>query len=179
VDYHYDEAKFAELVLYVARRLESDPAGGAVKLNKVIFFAEFAHVRAEGRPITGVEFQKLENGPAPRRLLPVRRQLIERGDAELRTETYLGRSQQRLVAKREPDLTRFTPEELKSVDEALSELHGRSATDVSHLPHEEVGYRMVDEGETIPYEAAYLRPAVRTAAVRAHAAKLARDRAPS
>lgn len=176
MDYEYDEAKFAEFLLYVTRRLEGDPAGGAVKLNKVLFYAEFAHVRAHGRPITGAEYQKLENGPAPRRLLPVRQRLIERGDAELRTETYLGRSQKRLVALREPDETRFGPEELRAVDEALTELHGRSATDVWQLSHGEVGWRMVGDGDTIPYEAAYLRPAVRTEAVREHARRLAAER---
>ena len=176
MDYEYDEGKFAELLLYAARRLEADPAGGAVKLNKVLFYAEFAHVRAHGRPITGAEYQKLENGPAPRRLLPVRQHLIERGDAELRTETYLGRSQKRLLALREPDESRFSPDELKAVDEALAELHGRSATDVSQLSHEEVGWRMVGDGDAIPYEAAYLRPAVRTEAVRQHAARLAAER---
>ena len=179
MDYEYDEAKFSELLLYVARRLEDDAAGGAVKLNKVLFFAEFAHVRAHGRPITGAEYQKLENGPAPRRLLPVRQRLIQRGEAELRTETYLGRSQKRLVALRDPDETRFTTDELKVVNEALAELRGRSASDVSHLSHEEAGYRMVAEGETIPYEAAYLRPAVRTAAVRQNAARLAAEHLPS
>ncbi|MEA2715744.1 MAG: hypothetical protein QOI99_61, partial [Actinomycetota bacterium] len=51
----YDERKFAELVLYAASRLADDPAGGAVKLNKVLFFSEFAHMRRHGQPITGVE----------------------------------------------------------------------------------------------------------------------------
>jgi hypothetical protein len=176
MDDQYDEAKFAELLLYVARRLEGDPAGGALKLNTVLFFAEFAHVRAQGRPITGAEYQKLENGPAPRRLLPVRQHLIEQGEAQLRTETYLGRSQKRLVALRDPDESTFTAEELKAVDEALAELHGRSETDVSALSREEVGWRMVGEGDTIPYEAAYLRPAVRTEAVSEHAARLAAER---
>ena len=80
MDYEYDEAKFAELLLYVARRLDGDPAGGAVKLNKVLFYAEFAHVRAHGQPISGAEYEKLENGPAPRRLLPVRRDPQRRND---------------------------------------------------------------------------------------------------
>jgi len=173
VSYQYDEGKFTELVVYVARRLEDDPAGGAVKLNKVLFFAEFAHMRAAGRPITGAEYQKLENGPAPRRLLPVRERLIARGEAELHTETYLGRTQKRLVAHREADLTCFTADELKAVDEALAELRGRSASDVSQLSHDEIGYQMVNDGDTIPYEAAYLRPAVITETVRRHAAGLA------
>lgn len=45
----YDETKFTELLLYVAGRLADDRAGGATKLNKVIFFTEFTHVRPRRR----------------------------------------------------------------------------------------------------------------------------------
>lgn len=168
-----DEAKLGELLLYVAKRLEDDPAGGAVKLNKVLYFAEFAHVRAHGRPITGVEYQKLEHGPAPRRLVPVRRLLVERGDAEVVEQTYLGYLQQRLVAKRDAMPGALSDDERVVIDQVLDALRGRSAKDVSELSHDEVGWQMVDVGETIPFEAAYLRRAVLTPAVRKHAEALA------
>lgn len=38
-----DEAKFTEMLTYAAGRLRDDRPGGATKLNKVIFFAEFTH----------------------------------------------------------------------------------------------------------------------------------------
>lgn len=168
-----DERKLGELLLYVANRLADDPAGGATKVNKVLFFAEFAHVRAHGRPITGVEYQKLEHGPAPRRLVPVRRKLEDGGDAAVVEETYLGYLQKRLVAKRGADLSVFSSGELVVVDQVIEALQGRSARDVSELSHDEVGWQMVDVGEAIPYEAAYLRQPVLTPAVKRHAAALA------
>lgn len=168
-----DEAKLGELLLYVAKRLESDPAGGATKINKVLYFAEFAHVRAHGRPITGVEYQKLEHGPAPRRLVPVRRGLVERGDAEVVEVTYLGYQQQRLVAKRDARPDALSEDERVIVDQVLAALHGQNARDVSELSHDEIGWQMVDVGDTIPYETAYLRKAVLTPAVRKHAEALA------
>ena len=72
----YDEHKFTELVLHVAARLQDDHSGGATKLNKVLFFADFAHVRRTGAPITGAAYQKLDHGPAVRRLRPVRDRLV-------------------------------------------------------------------------------------------------------
>jgi hypothetical protein len=86
----YNERKFAELVLYVTRGLRNDRAGGATKLNKALYFSEFAHMRARGRPITGAEYQRLERGPAPRSLVPVREALIARGDAAIVEEVHLG-----------------------------------------------------------------------------------------
>lgn len=97
-----DEAKFAELLLLVAESLAADRFGGTTKVNKALFFAEFAHVRNTGRPITGARYQKLPHGPAPRRLLPVRAHLIETGAAALVEESVLGYEQHRLQPLRAP-----------------------------------------------------------------------------
>jgi len=158
VDIRYDEPKLRELMLYVAQQLEADRAGGATKLNKVLYFADFAHVRRTGRPITGAEYQKLPQGPAPRRLLPVRKGLVDAGDAEIRAESYLGYEQHRLIAKRPPDLSLFSPEELDSVDRVLEDLAHLTAAQVSALSHAEPGWLLVDDGERIPYEAALIAP---------------------
>lgn len=64
-------------------------------------------------------------------------------------------------------------EEIETVDQALAEVEGTTGTALSDLSHEEVGWRMGEEGETIPFEAAYLRPAVVTKTIREHTARLA------
>jgi hypothetical protein len=156
MDVRYDEAKFAELLVLVAGRLQTDRSGGATKLNKVLFFADFTHVRRRGRPITGAEYQKLPHGPAPRRLLPVRARLLRDGQVELVRDQFLGREVHRLVPRRPADLSVFTDDERETVDLVLSDLAGMTAAQVSELSHEEPGWRLVDEGETIPYAAALL-----------------------
>lgn len=156
VEVRYDEAKFTELVLYVAGRLRGDRAGGATKLNKVLFFAEFTHLRRHHAVISGCEFQKLTHGPAPRQLLPVRRRLLAAGEAELVEEDFLGRPQQRLVPRRPADLSAFTKEELASVDDVLEQLGGMTGTQVSELSHQEPGWRLTEIGETIPFATAFL-----------------------
>ena len=154
MDVHYNEQKFTEMLLYVADRLRSDRSGGATKLNKVVFFADFAHVRRTGSPISGAQYQKLPWGPAPRRLVPVRDQLIAAGDAHLEHAEFLGRTLQRVVPDRAADVSVFSDEELATIDQVLSDLDGLTAVQVSDLSHEEPGWRLVEEGETIPYEAA-------------------------
>jgi uncharacterized phage-associated protein len=174
VDWHYDEEKFAEVLLYVAKRLEADPAGGAMKLNKALFFADFAHVRGHGRPITGAEYQKLQYGPAPRRMVPVRDALIAGGAATIREEVYLGKVQHRLVPLRDPDMSKLEASEREVLDQVLDRMHGRSGTFMSDVSHQVPGWQMVDEGETIPYETAFLRKPVITDAIRHHAEQLAK-----
>jgi uncharacterized phage-associated protein len=156
MDVTYDEAKFAEMVLYVAHALEADRSGGATKLNKVLFFADFAHVRRTGRPISGADYQKLPNGPAPRRLLPVRRELQASGAAELVTEHYLGYEQHRLHALRSADISVFSAQELATLDSVLGDLVDLTAAQVSQLSHEEAGWMVTEEGDTIDYATAYI-----------------------
>ena len=152
----YDEDKLTEMVLYAAQRLEDDQAGGATKLNKVLFFAEFTHLREFGRAISGCEFQKLDHGPAPRRMIPVRDRLTQAGDAELLEEDYHGRTQLRLIALRQADVSVFSENELVTINGVLDRLEGMNATQVSDMSHCEPGWQLTEPGETIPYSTAFL-----------------------
>ena len=156
MDVAYDAGKFSEMVLHVAGRLQDDRAGGATKLNKVLFFAEFTHLRRHHRVISGCEFQKLPHGPAPRQLLPVRQKLIDSGAAELVEEDFLGRPQHRLIPSRAANLDVFTDEELQTIEDVLGQLDGMTGTQVSELSHQEPGWRLTEVGETIPFSTAFL-----------------------
>jgi hypothetical protein len=155
---HADEDKLAELLLYVAVALGDDPTAGTTKLNKVLYFAEFSHIRSHGAPITGAAYQKLPQGPAPRRLLPVRSGLIEAGAARLKKTDYLGYTQHRLVPLRSPDMSAFSDSELRAVGQAIDALRGKSAAAVSELSHRDMAWRMVEEGEDIPFSSAFVAP---------------------
>ncbi|WP_131749500.1 Panacea domain-containing protein [Frankia sp. Cppng1_Ct_nod] len=156
LDVQPNEAKFAELLLLVAEELADDPYGGATKANKVLYFAEFAHVRETGRPITGVRYRKLERGPAPQRLKAIRDHLIDTGDAVLIKERVLGHEQHRLRPTRPARRELFSATELKAVQDAINLLRGHTNTDASERSHREPGWQLVDEGEDIPYVAALL-----------------------
>ena len=156
MDVAYDADKFTEMVVHVAGRLQDDRAGGATKLNRVLFFAEFTHLRRHQRVISGCEFQKLPHGPAPRQLLPVRKKLIRAGAAELVEEDFLGRPQQRLVPSRAANLDVFNDEELQTIEDVLDQLAGMTASQVSELSHQEPGWRLSEVGETIPFSTAFL-----------------------
>lgn len=172
----YNEHKFAEMLLYVADKLSDDPAGGATKMNKALHFSELVHMRLKGRPITGAEYQKLPQGPAPRRLVPVRQRLVDEGAAIMQPSTYFGKVQHRLIPLRAADTSVFDADEIAAIDEVVTELKGRSASEVSEMSHREMGWWLAEEGETIEWEMAYLKPAVVSPDVREHARRLAGQR---
>lgn len=140
----------------------------------MLYFAEFAHVRRTGRPITGAGYQKLPNGPAPRRLIPVRASLIENGDVELAVTEFLGYAQKRLIPKRPANVSLFSDEELATIDAVLDDLDGLTGTQVSDLSHDEPGWRHARTGETIEYHMARVaREQVLTPLAQAQAASVA------
>lgn len=154
--FDYDEEKFTELVLHVATRMADDPAFGATKLNKVLFYADVLHYANFGTPITGAEYQKLTHGPAPRRLLPVLQKLKSRDEAVMQRRGMGSFVQKRLIPLREADLSKFSGTEIAQVEKVIDALSGRSAASVSALTHTMSGWQVADEGETIPYSAIFL-----------------------
>ncbi|HUZ09403.1 MAG TPA: Panacea domain-containing protein [Acidimicrobiales bacterium] len=169
-----DEAKLGELILYAAGQLLDDPTGGATKVNKVLYYSEFSHIRSHGVPITGAAYQKLPQGPAPRQLIPVRERLISDGAARLQIDQYFGKPLHRLVPLRAPRVDALSKQELDTVDQVVKALWGKTAGQVSEMSHQELGWIMVDEGEDIPLSTAYLpRRAVMSEAARRRARELA------
>lgn len=149
------ERRMRELVLYIADKCQADPTFGATKLNKILFWADFLSFAVKGRPVTGEEYQRLERGPAPRGMVPVRRDMKERGEIVMKVVQYHGLDQHRVVALREPDLTIFDGQDIAIVDAVIQELWGKTAGEVSHISHGP-WWKVCEDGESIPYEFAYL-----------------------
>lgn len=154
----YNEEKFAELVLYIAAKCERHERFGGTKLNKILFYADFWAYLARGKPITGAVYQKLQYGPAPKRLIPVQEGLVAAGAAAKKEEVRFGARyvEKRLVALRRPRLSLFEAEEIAIVDEVIDKLRRQSAAEVSDGSHELLGWQLAELNEEIPYFTAYL-----------------------
>lgn len=169
--------KLGELILYVSRKCEGEEAFGATKLNKILFFAEFACYARFGHSITEQEYRKLNHGPAPRRLTQVRQLLESRGDCDIATRDYYGRTQKRIVALREPVLDCFSADDIAIVDRIIERLDGHNGSEVSDLSHTFPGWFLAEEGETIPYETVFLSDRPLSESEKAQAAELYASRA--
>ena len=84
------EKRLAELMLHIAHRCEDDPGFGATKLNKILWWSDFLSYARNGEPITGVEYQRLGNGPAPKRLVPIRKKMVSARHAALQERAVFG-----------------------------------------------------------------------------------------
>lgn len=155
----FDGAKFKELVLLLALRSTDDPRMSRVKLNKLLYRADFEAFRILGRSITGATYIKGEFGPMAKELPMAEDQLGARGYLTWRAEEEGPHTRKVPQAIEGADAQLFTPDELAIVDAALAELAAHGGKGASEWPHEEsAGWRAKQPGETINYETALIDP---------------------
>ena len=152
----YDADKMRELIIYVADQSRGDRHFGAVKLNKILYYADFYAYRQLGKSISGAEYQRLPEGPAPRQLLIARQALLDDGSLSIELKPVYNHVQQRPTPNRTVREGVLSPEELALVDEVIADLWNKNAKEVSAMSHEELGWRLVQDYETIPYRTAFL-----------------------
>jgi hypothetical protein len=169
----FDSSKFRELIVYVAQESADDQKFGAVELNKLLYFSDFEAYAKWGAPITGARYQRLRWGPAPRALLPVRAELVDEEAIRLDTADYGGYPQERVVALRVPDLDRFSPAEVRLVDDVIERYRGLDGTEISNVSHEAPGWQLARDREDIPYFTVLIAPEQPPADVKREAAELA------
>jgi hypothetical protein len=137
------------------RARQTDESFGMVKLNKIMFNAEFHMYSRTGDPITGADYQALEQGPALRRMVPLVIELEQETALAIKHESVGELTRNRPIALRTPDLGWFTADELSQIETGITEAWGKSAKDMSEVSHEFVGWKLSRIGETIPYETVF------------------------
>jgi hypothetical protein len=147
--------RFRELIVYISERCRGAEYFGATKLNKILYHSDFRAFERFGQPLTGVPYFALKAGPAPKTLLPVRRDLLNEGAIEIEKRAMGNRVQMRVVPLRKAYLELFTGDELALVDEVINELWNQSADEASNASHD-IRWRTLKLKDDIPYEAVFL-----------------------
>jgi hypothetical protein len=149
------DLRLSELIVYIAERCENDPSFGAIKLNKILWYSDFWSYAFCGKPITGAEYMSLPQGPAPKRLLPLRKKLEADGSIVVRKKSHYGHTQQRVIPLRRPDLDIFSGRDISTVNEQIHFSWGDSAAEVSEASHG-IGWKIAGNKGRIPYQAIFL-----------------------
>ena len=150
------DSKMKELILYVATASADDAKFGAVKLNKLLFYSDFLSFLRRGKSITNQQYFAIAEGPAPRRLIPIRKEMERCRDISVRKINRFGFVQHRIEAMRPPDYTQLESEDVAIASSVIHELRDMSAKDVTRTSHKFAGWSVAfeqgGEGTEIPYE---------------------------
>ena len=151
---HPSDEKLRELILLISEWSQADPKFGAIKLNKLLFHADFSAFLTYGKPITGQEYFKLPQGPAPRHLKPLTEAMIKRGEFAWQEVPYYGRTQKKPIALRAPDTSKLSGTDVELVKMTIQKFWKMSATEISDQSHLFLGWKSAYLKETIPYSTA-------------------------
>lgn len=169
------EERLRELILYVAERCEKAALFGMIKLNKIIWRADFRSFQAHRVPITGVEYHRIKLGPAPVIMRPVLESMRDKGQIEIESQDVQGHSEKRVIAVLPANLNYFADHELEFIEEAIAyywDKTGKEASDDSHG----VAWKTRADKQKIPYEAVFLNDEPISKETRKKFAKLAHEK---
>lgn len=173
----FDQDKFKELVLYIAQKCAQDSGFGRTKLNKALWWSDFQAFARFGRSITGAKYIRMPYGPVPRAINSMLGELaLENAVVEEDNPVRGGFVQQRIRARRAPDVSVFSAQELQLINDVIDGLWNRKATGVSNLSHKQsAGWRLTPDREIIPYETVFVAARKAKPADRGWAKKVARE----
>ena len=161
----------------MSQKCADHPGFGSTKLNKIIYFADFIVYANTGEPLTGVAYQRLKYGPAPRRRKPVRDAMIAGGQLAMQevrgSGGYITKKPVNLVS---PDIDKyFSAAEIAAVDHVIDSFEELTAADASRVSHGWGGWEYARDREDIPYESVFIDNGPLTREEQARGLEVARE----
>lgn len=150
--------KLKALLLYFATHTETRYLG-KVKLMKLIYFADFLHVKKYGLPITFDKYYHLEHGPIP----TVIKNMVDTAADEpeyskisdvIKVEKPQDYNIFRILPVREfkeSDAELFSQAELETLKEVALRFGNTKTDDIKEASHKEAPWSLTEYREEIPY----------------------------
>lgn len=149
----FNAEKFKALVHHVIARVEDPAKLGAVKLNKVVWFVDAQSYLRTGETLTGARYSKMPQGPVPKAMLPILRELQSEGAVSIETVDYYGRGKRQYRALVKPQAEIFTEDEISYINEITDVVALRhTAASISELTHG-AAWKLAKDGEDLPFHA--------------------------
>ena len=146
----FEREKFKGLVHYVIAKAGGKPNFGAVKLNKVLWFADARQYLVTGKSITGADYTREKFGPVPKPIMPIRDELATEGAIQVDPPraAYEG---WRFRSKRPPNTSLFSAEELQTVDWWIRHISDEHTADSISEESHDYAWEIAKTGEPLPF----------------------------
>lgn len=154
-----DEEKLKHTILYVLEKCGGKPNVGETVLYKLLYFLDFDNYELFNKPITGMNYVKLQFGPVPqiKKYNPVIEQMISNKQLRIIAQPYHGKMQKRYVALDNCDIDTFKPSELQIIDSVVARLSDMSARQIEDYVHEDAPWQATKNQEVIDYDLVFYR----------------------
>lgn len=143
--------KLKEALHYVIENCADSSRLGAIRLNKILWFADSHAYRENGLTVTGDGYVKRKFGPVPKHVLAALRELQDEGKIVVREVPYTTRKTFREFISLSTPETRELSQSDKEWLTAYTDIicNEFTAARISDISHDQV-WEAADEGEEIP-----------------------------
>jgi uncharacterized phage-associated protein len=149
----FDMKKLEEAVHYICARASDNL--GAVKLNKILYYADMTHYAQTGGAITGATYAKQARGPVPKQVVPAIEHLQRSGRLTVENVSYFDFVKREFTTHGDTDDSVFSKAEIERLDEVIRSIDKFSAREISDISHTIV-WKSAELGETLPYDSFFV-----------------------
>jgi uncharacterized phage-associated protein len=129
-------------------------------LFKLCYFSDFDFYELNERSITGTIYHKLTHGPVPSDFDAAMRSLetqdLAREERICNDDGTYPRYKYHLLKATDPKKA-FSQEEIDMMDRVFDRYGKMTAVTLSDLSHQDIPWKITEDGEEIPYEAVFFR----------------------
>ena len=152
IDLPGGQDRLRQIILYVALRCEKAEWFGRIKLNKIIWKADFDAYAERKMPVTGRAYQKLEWGPAAKEMLPLLNEMERFGLIRWQEHRFSEEVvESRPIANIPPNLSLFSRDDIKFVEQAITYYWNKTGTEASDDSHG-IAWKSREIKDTMYYE---------------------------
>ena len=149
----FDRDKLKSAILYICKSCRADDLG-AVKLHKVLYFADMIRYIQAGNAITGSTYRKRPLGPTCDQLLSALRELEASGQLKIASVDYFGYVKKQYTAVNDPE-PRLSFDEKVILDEVIDFVcRNNTAKTISEFSHLSP-WELAEYGEVLPYTSSF------------------------
>lgn len=146
----FNASKFDALVHYICSVCTAAKLG-AVKLNKVLYYADMMTYALHGASITGATYIKRQNGPVPKQIDGSLQRLERAKKIVVRDVPFFDFMKRDFLSLVEADVSKFSGEEIRVVDEFIRFVcDEHTAKEISNISHTAI-WEAAQIGEELPY----------------------------
>lgn len=151
--------KLKNTILYILEKCGGKPNVGETVLYKLLYFSDFNSFELFGKPITGMNYVKLQFGPVPciKDYSPVIEQMVEINELKIITQDYHGMIQKRYIALKESDKKFLSEQDKNIINEIIMKYSDMSAQDIEFFVHGDAPWRETDNQAVIDYHLVFNR----------------------
>ncbi len=145
----YNIEKYKQIILFCIKQggSLSDGLIPKTKLAKLLYLADFGWFYGHLKPMTGLQYRRIQQGPVPDEYFRVVDELFEEGAITIKPS-----GQALMIGVNESsDQSKLSVKEKKFLNKICKEWRGARTEEIVQFTHKQLPYQICRKGEIIPY----------------------------